>query len=251
MNFDAMLAKQYAGQDPIGWLMQEKLDGVRALWTGKELISRNHKPFYYPEWFVAKLPTGIPLDGELWVGRGRFQTTASYVKKKYFSELEWSEVKYMVYDTPQDLPYLSRYHFLLYLNLPLWVNVLDCKRCDSESALLRFYEAQLDQGAEGIMLRHPTAGYEEKRSSMLLKVKPVLDDEAYVKGYTEGTGKYQGLVGALVCDWNGREILVGSGLTDAQRANPPQPGTLITFKYLGLTESGDVRHASFIGVRDE
>ncbi|HFC1394255.1 TPA: DNA ligase, partial [Neisseria gonorrhoeae] len=37
---DLMLAQEYKGQDIAGWAMSEKLDGVRAYWDGKHLISR-------------------------------------------------------------------------------------------------------------------------------------------------------------------------------------------------------------------
>jgi DNA ligase-1 len=47
------------------------------------------------------------------------------------------------------------------------------------------------------MLRDPKSFYENKRSNSLLKVKTFYDDEATVLGYTEGTGRCQGMVGAL------------------------------------------------------
>ena len=65
------LAHTYTGQiDPTGWLMSEKLDGVRALWDGSRLVSRNGNPFPAPAEWLAMLPP-IALDGELWLGRVR------------------------------------------------------------------------------------------------------------------------------------------------------------------------------------
>ena len=58
-----MLAKQYKDQDVKGWLISEKLDGVRSVWTGTELLSRNGKKFFAPEWFTRQLPAGVVLDG--------------------------------------------------------------------------------------------------------------------------------------------------------------------------------------------
>lgn len=57
--------------DPKGWLMSEKLDGVRCYWNGKTMYTRNGNPFYAPKWWVAKLPE-IALDGELWTERDDF-----------------------------------------------------------------------------------------------------------------------------------------------------------------------------------
>lgn len=51
--------------DPTGWWMSEKLDGIRAYWTGKELYSRQGNKFVVPDFFKESLPTEA-LDGELW-----------------------------------------------------------------------------------------------------------------------------------------------------------------------------------------
>lgn len=59
--------------DPTGWWMSEKLDGVRAYWTGERLISRTNKDWGPPKWFLDKLPKGFALDGELWRERDGFE----------------------------------------------------------------------------------------------------------------------------------------------------------------------------------
>src|ERR1700736_978808 len=53
--------------DPTGWWLSEKLDGVRAYWDGKQLLSRLGNLFHAPDWFVEGLPDA-PRDGELWLG---------------------------------------------------------------------------------------------------------------------------------------------------------------------------------------
>jgi ATP-dependent DNA ligase len=53
--------------------VSEKYDGVRACWDGSQLLSRAGNVIHAPAWFTARLPT-TPLDGELWAGRGRFET---------------------------------------------------------------------------------------------------------------------------------------------------------------------------------
>jgi DNA ligase-1 len=50
--------------DPTGWLMMEKLDGIRVLWDGKGLYTRDMKR-------VINVPKTIsfpqiPFEGELW-----------------------------------------------------------------------------------------------------------------------------------------------------------------------------------------
>ena len=66
-----LLTKYRPGMDIAGWYMSEKLDGVRAYWNGRELLSRTGNRFAAPHWFTAGFPS-FELDGELWIGRGRF-----------------------------------------------------------------------------------------------------------------------------------------------------------------------------------
>ena len=54
------------------YYVSEKLDGVRGHWDGRRLLTRGGMVVEAPYWFTAEWP-GIPMDGELWVGRGRFE----------------------------------------------------------------------------------------------------------------------------------------------------------------------------------
>lgn len=67
-----LLAETYQeGLDPTGWIMSEKLDGVRCFWTGSLMYSRNGNRFYFPKFFTKNWPNS-QLDGELFIGRGKF-----------------------------------------------------------------------------------------------------------------------------------------------------------------------------------
>ena len=68
-----MLAQSYNQKrdDPTGWLMREKLDGVRCYWDGTTMFTRNGNELYAPEEWKKMLPP-ITLDGELWSGRDSF-----------------------------------------------------------------------------------------------------------------------------------------------------------------------------------
>jgi DNA ligase-1 len=96
-----MLAEtiEKAKQNPKGWLISEKLDGVRCYWDGAAMWTRNKKPFYAPDWFIAELPKDLPLDGELFTARDDFQNAVSIVRKQDKSE-RWRKITYMVYDAP-------------------------------------------------------------------------------------------------------------------------------------------------------
>ena len=77
------------------------------------------------------------------------------------------------------------------------------------------------------------------------------DAEATVIAHQPGKGKYTGTLGALrVRTADGKEFMLGTGLSDADRHNPPAIGTVITFRYRELTNRGLPRFASFHRVRD-
>lgn len=73
------------------------------------------------------------------------------------------------------------------------------------------------RGGEGVMLNSSIGKYEIKRSKELLKVKHTEERTLEVVDILEGTGKFEGMMGALVVDYNGNKLGVGSGFTDAQR----------------------------------
>jgi DNA ligase 1 len=97
-----MLAKKWEAetQDPTGWLMSEKLDGIRCFWDGRDMWSRGGLPFFAPDWFTDLLPKGEALDGELWTKRDDFQKAVSIVRKYKCDSEQWKQITYMVYDAP-------------------------------------------------------------------------------------------------------------------------------------------------------
>src|SRR5690242_11932689 len=66
--------------DPTGWWMSEKYDGVRGYWDGHKLWTRQGNLIHAPDYFLAELPPDTALDGELWVGHGKFEETISIVR---------------------------------------------------------------------------------------------------------------------------------------------------------------------------
>ncbi|WVM87805.1 hypothetical protein UMZ34_15190 [Halopseudomonas pachastrellae] len=125
-------------------------------------------------------------------------------------------------------------------------------RLPSTAALERELEQVVAAGGEGLMLHHQAARYQDGRNAALIKFKPYDDAEAVVVGYTAGRGKYQGLVGALVVeDEQGRRFRLGSGLSDAEREQPPALGARVTYRYNGLTPRGLPRFARYLRLRPE
>lgn len=240
-------------EDPSGWWMSEKLDGVRAYWDGQRFVSRLGNPYLAPAWFTEALPP-IPLDGELWVGRGRFQETVSIVRRAKGGQ-RWKEVRYLVFDSPADpAPFEERYAGLGKLfpaDFP-YANRVDHEACRDHEHLSQELARIEGLGGEGLMLRQPGSRYETGRSTTLLKVKSFQDAEARVVGYVAGRGKHKGKVGSLkVVTPEGIEFSVGTGLKDQERSKPPEIGSVITYRYQELTKKGVPRFPSYLRVRTD
>lgn len=241
--------------DPTPYLVSEKYDGVRALWDGQTLRSRAGNVIAAPAWFVAKLPKQ-PLDGELWIARGQFEKLSGFVRKNTPQDEEWRQIKYMIFELP-DAPgtFAERYEqikrIVAQTNFSQLVAVEQFRLPDN-AALKRKLAEIVKAGGEGLMLHRADAPYITGRNDALLKLKPLDDAEATVIGYVPGKGKYEGKMGALRVETpDGKRFQIGTGFTDAVRANPPAIGTLVTYTYRGFTKNGLPRFASFLRVREK
>jgi len=236
------------------------------------LWSRYGNPISAPDWWLDQLPRGVILDGEL--DAGSWAKTVSACKAKTG---DWSYVKYKVFDAPRIDNFIVRGKVACG---PCGAFIMDCDAgalkqgvrghfyCDVYPGLLDLWSKEraggiwsvveqdtgdmfehfhrhLDQGAEGIMLRDPNSVWYPKRSKSLLKHKPTDIAVGIVVGHTEGLGKYEGMLGALVIRWEGVEFKL-SGMTDAQRTTPTALGKRVLFKHSGFTADGVPREARFL-----
>lgn len=98
---------------------------------------------------------------------------------------------------------------------------------------------------EGVVVRNPSAPYERKRSSQILKLKTARDEECTVIAHHKGKGQFENVMGALTCKNHRGEFKIGSGFNLNERENPPPIGSVITYKYRGITNSGKPRFATY------
>ena len=237
-----------------GWWMSEKLDGVRAYWDGQRFLSRLGNPYYAPGWFTAGLPK-FPLDGELWLDRKAFQRTVSIVRRQDQSDA-WREIKFLVFDAPAHgggfEARVRHYHDYISGRSLEFVRAHAHELCQGIDHLRGELKRVEALGGEGLMLRRPGSAYEVGRSHSLLKVKSFFDAEARVVGHQAGAGRHRGRLGALLVELqNGTSFAVGSGLSDAERGDPPPVGSIITFRYQELSDGGVPRFPTYVGVRHD
>ena len=250
-----MLAKRYQGTEAIEhYGVSEKYDGVRAYWDGMSLVTRSGRNIPAPEWFLAQIPD-TTLDGELWLGHGRFSEVSGLIRRKDSdSHPLWQQMKFMVFDMPEEPgSFAERYEALKTVMADY--RGTECKLVEqlhatSHEELDGWLHEILEAGGEGLMLHLWDSYYHAGRSNDLLKVTLVEDDEAIVTGYEPGSGRLKGMMGALrVKLKNGREFLLGTGFSDAERETPPALGQRVRFTYRGLTADGLPRFASFDRIR--
>lgn len=251
---DLTLANEYhAGITLADYWVSEKYDGIRALWTGTELISRHGNVIHAPEWFIQSLPLHQMVEGELWAGRGGFYEVQRIVLDEKPDEEAWRNIQWMVFDMPmQQGDYISRFaalnHWAHSLKLP-FIHVVAYGKFSNETQLMHHLHMVEQDGGEGIMLRRTQDSYQSGRSDSLLKLKSYQDAEATVIGYKPGKGRLQGKIGSLqVRTKDGMTFYLGSGLSDEERLVPPDIGSQITYRYNGLTSKGKPRFARFLRI---
>lgn len=273
---------------PIGWFASEKYDGIRAIWNGKQFVSRGSTSglpkvySYVPDFILNIMPMGVALDGEIWLARNKFSEVSglSNIKpggkyKKEDIDNKWKLIKYKIFDIPNsEMIFEDRIKLLESIinerkklwsenfNFPL--EIVNHHKITSEEEVYKLFNDLTLEGAEGIMLRAPNSKYEQKRSKYLLKFKIQDDAEAVVKNYSLGTGKYKDKLGALVCALilKGKEtniiFNIGTGLTDEHRNNYNNNnnteynipiGSIVSFSYMELTKDNIPRHPAYRGIR--
>lgn len=216
--------KLWNGEDLKGlWKFSVKIDGVNATWDGEKFVSRSNKPLYNVNQLALFLQ---PEVGEVYeVFCGSFKRSNSLTRRsRDSSELV---TQFEMFDLE---PHLDPRLGLFEMNNP----------CAEDIQIT--FEAILEQGYEGLVLRGP--------NGERLKVKDKLTFDVIVTGITEGKGKNVGKVGAMITS-KGK---VSSGLSDKQREefyDGSIIGQMIEAECMEVTEKGKMRHARFLRIRDD
>jgi len=185
------LAKSYKPNiDVTAYWVSEKMDGARAFWNGRQLVSRSGLVFHAPEWFLAGFPD-TALDGELWMGRGRFEELMHTIRDQQPDEEAWRSVGFWVFDMPQATGnFASRQNRLrseIERRNLAYLHVVEQWRVQSHEELNRQLKQLVEQGAEGLMLQQADENYSAGRHRGLLKLPAIGTQVSY--RYQGRTGK--------------------------------------------------------------
>ena len=249
-----LLAQVYRPGLPLqDYWVSEKYDGVRGFWDGRTLRTRGGETVQAPAWFTAGWPE-VPMDGELWAGRGRFSHAQSTTRQQQPGDVAWRQIRFMVFDLPGDkgtfdqrLPALNA--LVESLGQP-WVQAVPQRRVANDAALQALLHRTVRAGGEGLMLHRGASLYRAGRSDDLIKVKTHEDTEARVVAHLPGKGRHAGRLGALLVETpSGQRFRLGAGFSDADRERPPPVGSWVTYRFRGTHDGGLPRFASFVRAR--
>ena len=246
-------AERYTGNEAIaGWMMSEKLDGIRGYWNGKDLLTRQGRRIQAPGWFTEKLPP-FALDGELWRGRNDFAFVQATVMDTHPSD-DWRAITYNIFEVPEAAgPFIARLDTARrwFAGHPApHVRIIEQIVCRGPDHLAAFLASVEVLGGEGVIVKDPALEFEAGRTPYVLKVKHFSDMEGTVIAHNPGKGRLAGMMGSLTLRLaNGVDFNLGTGFKDAERRDPPPVGAIVTFTYQGFTRKGIPRFASFLRVR--
>lgn len=121
--------------------------------------------------------------------------------------------------------------------VPMWYEGTD------HLQIQKWLEYAENTDKEGCMVQFDTT-YKCKRTKELIKVKCFYDCDLKCIDIEQGTGKNANTLGAIICEYKGNIVKVGSGFTDEQRNyywnNPDEiVGKIITVKYKEETKNKD------------
>ncbi len=286
-TFDCMLAHKYDERHIDVWpvAVEPKYDGMRALLIlepeGGQFVSRTGKPYDAVQWLADEIHqwifvernalvtpmSGMIIDGELVDPEGSFYRIGAARGKS-----EYRNAHFMAFDMLRSdhfkrghdpAPYHERQQCLA-----IWIvdiNHNHVRRtpvwyAGNHQEVMEYYNGVRAEGGEGVIVKPTSGEYHCKRSRAWLKIKDQQTVDAPIIGLEEGTGKYQGMLGAVIVDLDGVEVRVGSGFTDEQRLEIWQKAHagyrsmftgLIEIEYHEKTPDGSLRHPRFVRFRDD
>jgi ATP-dependent DNA ligase len=163
--------------------------------------------------------------------------TISAKEAAMVSATVWDVIPYVYFtDGLCPVPYATRFATLQEMNLPSKVNLVEHIVVDTLDAANIIFEDYLAAGMEGIILKDPKGIWEDKRAKHQIKFKGELECDLKIVDVEDGTGKYEGMIGALVCESSDGvvKVNVGSGFNDDQRKSFKKKdlvGKIVAVKY--------------------
>ncbi len=261
--FEVQLAKEVPlNEIQYPKLVQIKYDGVRIITIKKDdevkFRTRNGKEVNLPVLAnsISKIEGDIVLDGEMVIASGRLadrtKVSGMINSAMHGGKIDEYALCYHIFDAMKlhhweavECPIIYSHRLKL---VRLLIEQIDSYLVDvaftfnalTKADLEESYDIFIQLGYEGLILKDENHLYTFKRSKDWIKLKEIKTVDLNCSAVVEGLGKYEGMIGALVC--HGRvegkdiQVNVGSGLSDADRCLPGSAfiNEIIEIKYNSL-----------------
>jgi DNA ligase-1 len=244
-----MLAQKYDSKQSVnGNFIQPKLDGHRCLVSKQNgeltAYSRNAKPITSISHILEEIAMldidNVVFDGELYIHGEKLQKISSLVRR---NQKESERLRYYIYDMVDECAdFASRALALSHAFVGKkfrHTHLLKTTICDDDLKIQ--FDAAIQDGFEGLMIREPLAMYESgKRSKSLLKMKKFHDAEFKAVDIKQSADGW----GIVVCETKSGDkfSVTAPGCAEEKIAVVEQPnayiGAMITVEYAGLTKDG-------------
>ena len=267
-----------------------KLDGIRCSIVDGKALSRTLKQIPNKHIFNQLSTTDLNgLDGELIIGSPTSKTCYNESVSGVMRHEGEPAYTYYVFDCHDVSGSFTKRFRELLASLEQWrkypqICLLEQNLLQNEAEMLAYEAAKVEEGYEGIILRHPEAPYKYGRSTVkegyLLKVKRFEDSEAEIIGFeeemyngneaevnelgrTKRSSAQAGKVGKNTLGAfhvrdvvSGIEFSIGTGLTAADRQHfwdnrNDYSGKIVKYKFFAVGVKIAPRHPVFLGMRDE
>ena len=255
--------------------VEPKLDGIRcfSIVRGAEVkmfarsgkLITNFESTLAPE--LAKLGDGC-YDGELMgddftslmrqaYRKEGVDTTSTYLALfDYLSLEEWDTRKSVTSCTQRHEELLDRLAYIESVNLNLLQPVERQVVVAEYDSIKECHDDYVLQGYEGAMIKDMSAPYKFGRGWEIMKLKAFHDVDLPIEGFEEGTGKHVGKLGAIVVDYKGVTVKVGSGFSDELRENiwanrESFTKRMVEIRYQEITDDGSLRFPTFVCFRND
>lgn len=258
-----MLASPYTQRKLEKWITpevpfafgQRKLNGERLVWRNGRLLSSEANIVTGIPHIVAALTEHFPnwpLDGEAYCHGMSRQIIHSIVSRELRTHPRMEEIKFHIFDTPTSDAQFKRLAWLMRNKAKIedaspHLLVEQTFRLTSHDMAFEAVNQFVNEGYEGLIVRHPLGVYAPLSRAVMMKWKPKEEDVYEIVEVLESDpeGKYAGTLGSFVVrDKEGRTFHVGSlKVTDRERdrlwsIRETLPGQKCKVRYVELTDAG-------------
>lgn len=229
--------EKYPLKPGVWFTLTQKLNGVRATYYKGKLYARSGVPYggldhitdvldknseYVFDGELTLLDKGNLSDNEAFrMATGIVNSDAPHKTQICYTIFDIVPVKEFEADDSKGLSYRCRRDGLdgygQYIAGCVSVNVLPVLyQGTDQSKIAELLEQMVQEDKEGLMVNLDVP-YKRKRHNGILKVKRFYTMDLPIIGWERGTGRLSNTLGALVLDYKGSEVKVGSGFSDEQR----------------------------------